>query len=73
MRPNFKQLAEGYRQKLRAAEDRINTLFFVNRKQKESIAEQEREITKLKVKYAEALNCLVELQEAIVMKENNNG
>ena len=69
MKPNYKALAEEYRQKWSAAEERINTLMFAHLKLRESIAEKEREIEKLKLKYSDALNSLVELQEAIIMKE----
>lgn len=71
MKPNFKALAEGYRQKWRDAENNVRSLLFVIRKKKEAIADQEREIDSLKAKYREALECIVELQEAILMKETN--
>ena len=69
MKPNFKALAEGYRQKWRAASERNKRLVITDRIIKITLAEMEREIASLKAKYKEALDCIVELQEAIIMKE----
>lgn len=65
MKPNYKALAEKYRNQAFSAEERISTLLFAHRKMRESIAEKDREIENLKLKYAKALDTIIDMQEAI--------
>ena len=65
MKPNYKALAEEYRKKWSAAEERLSSAMFCVRGLRESIAEKDREIEKLKFKYAKALDTIIDLQEGV--------
>ena len=69
MKPNYKAAAKQYRDKLKEAEEKIRILRFFKRKASAIMAEQDREIAKLKAQYSDALACIAELQEDVLMKE----
>ena len=68
MRANYKKLAEEYRRRWMAAEGRICDLMVKDRYNTADIVKKGQEIEKLKIKYAKALDTIIDLQEAILMK-----
>ncbi len=72
MRPNYKALAEEYKMKLSASQAKNSVLYQEIRRLYESLGKQEQEIENPKVKYTEAMDNLIEMQERIWMQEEDN-
>ena len=69
MKPDFKELAERYRSLWREAEGKVCLLLQEKRFREADLAVKDREIDNLKTKYRKALDTIIDLQEAILMKE----
>lgn len=70
MKPNFKALAAKYRNLWMESEGKVCNLLIEARYRDADLTAKVREIENLKVKYGKALDTIIDLQEAILMKED---
>lgn len=68
MRPNYKELAKKYRDDCVRLIESLREVTASRLSDRESIEEKNREIEKWKVKYAEAMDKLIDMQERIWMQ-----
>lgn len=69
MKPNFKKSAERYRKLFYDSQERISALLHAQKAMTAHLTEQANELNDLKVKYSEALDKIIALQEKIAKTE----
>ena len=69
MRPNYKRLAEKYRDRCYDAENRISHLLSAAVKAETAIDKKNKEIEEWQAKYSEAMDKLIDLQERVAQWE----
>ena len=69
MKPNYKALAEQYRNRYYAEQERISALLQGQSLMAESLREKEQELDEWRSKYVQILNQYIDLQERVARKE----